>query len=186
MSLLEKIIRDAKIEFMIAKQDGVLEISEVIQIALNVSKKVYSLSSLSDDEKTALVLLSLKKGLAAAGGLPMFENIPAETKEAVEEQLLKAGLGVVDLMRKNAPLLFAPVKKALLVCFPACSHVLDILDSKDTAVLQDALRLVSPSPPVTTTQVVVVQTDANPPVESVKDTPLPNTPEKESNQEASP
>jgi hypothetical protein len=185
MSVLETIIRDAKVEFLIAKHDGVLEASEVIHIGLNVAKKVFALANLSEEEKDAMVILCLKKGLAAAGGLsglPGLAALPPAALDAVEEQLLKAGVGAAHAMRKAAPALFAPVKKALLGCLPYCSLVASVMDPKDAAVLHEAVQVLTP---VQAIQEEPAQTDAPRPAAPVEDIPLPNTPDVAPNPAAS-
>jgi hypothetical protein len=192
-SALELIIRDAKVDFLIAKHDGVLEASEVVQIALTVAKKVYALTYLSEDEKDSLVLLTLKKGLAAAGGmgsLPAFSALPAAAVEVVEEQLMKAGVTAVREMRKALPAIFAPVKKALLGCLPYCSlieSVASVVQPKDAKLVKEAVSLVHAvvDSPAESTQVVVVEKSEAPLVKLPEDIPLPNTPEKESSPVAS-
>ena len=197
-SPLELIVREAKVEFAIAKHDGVLEVSEIISIALLVAKKVYALTGLSEAEKDAMVLLALKKGLAVAGGLdglPAFSAIPASAREAVEDQLLKAGLSAVQAMRAAAPALFAPLKKVVRSCLPYCFAVqaaAAAVDPKAAALIQEALKLVGnteessqESVVVTVVEPVKVEPKESPkevkesPKEPVvENTPLPNTPEK--------
>ena len=205
-SPLELIVREAKVEFAIAKHDGVLEVSEIISIALLVAKKVYALTDLSEAEKDAMVVLALKKGLAVAGGLdglPAFSAIPAAAREAVEDQLLKAGLSAVQAMRAAAPALFAPLKKVVRSCLPYCSAVqaaAAAVDPKAAALIQEALKLVGNTEESSQESVVVTVVDApkeevkepvNEPVTEpvkepvkepvtepvVENTPLPNTPE---------
>lgn len=189
-SPLELIVREAKVEFTIAKHDGVLEVSEIINIALLVAKKVYALTNLSEAEKDAMVVLALKKGLAVAGGLdglPAFSAIPASAREAVEDQLLKAGLSAVQAMRAAAPALFAPLKKALRGCLPYCSvvqTVADAVDPKAAALVREALELVGNTAETSQESVVVTV------VEPVKESPTepakeePKEPVKESPKEA--
>jgi hypothetical protein len=197
-SPLELIVREAKVEFAIAKHDGVLEVSEIISIALLVAKKVYALTGLSETEKNAMVVLALKKGLAVAGGLdglPAFSAIPASAREAVEDQLLKAGLSAVQAMRAAAPALFAPLKKAVRSCLPYCSAIQSAaaaIDPKAAALIQEALKLVGNTEESSQESVVVtvVEPAKESPKEEVKEspkepakepqvenTPLPNTPE---------
>jgi len=180
MSAIETIIRDAKVDFVIAKHDGVLEASEVVHIALVVAKKVFALANLSEDEKDALVLLCLKKGLAAAdgmAGLPALAALPPATVAAVEEQFLKAGVSAARAMRAAFP-----VKKALLACLPYCSAVAAVLDPKDAAVVKEALQLLTPA---NATQATVAQTAETRPVVLVEDIPLPNIPDEVPNPVAS-
>lgn len=186
MSAIETIIRDAKVDFVIAKHDGVLEAAEVVQIALKIARKVFALANLSEDEKDALVLLCLKKGLAAAdgmAGLPALAALPPGALAAVEEQFLKAGVSAARAMRAAVPALFAPVKKVLLGCLPYCSAVAAVLDPKDAAVVHEALQLLTP---VDTTQAVVAQSAEARPAAPVEDIPLPNTADEVPNPVASP
>ena len=62
-SPLEALIKETKASFMIAKSDGVLDASEVIQIAVEVSQKVQKVAGLSGSEKIAMLLMSLRQGL---------------------------------------------------------------------------------------------------------------------------
>ena len=186
MSAIEAIIRDAKVDFVIAKHDGVLEDAEVVQIALKIARKVFALANLSEEEKDALVLLCLKKGLAAAdgmAGLPALAALPPGALAAVEEQFLKAGVSAARAMRAAVPALFAPVKKVLLGCLPYCSAVAAVLDPKDAAVVHEALQLLTP---VETTQAVVAQSAEARPAAPVEDIPLPNTADEVPNPVASP
>ena len=183
MSAVEDIVRGANLSFSIAKDDGTLEVSEVIRISLDVAKKVYSLQQLSEKEQEALVTFCLKKGLAAAGGLsglPAFAAVQGPALEALEGQVLHAGLTAVKMMRKNIPALFAPAKKLLARCLPVCSLVasaVKVLDPKDSAIVEEALRFVSEA--ASANQESVAPTSGNPPVAATSDTPPPNTSEME-------
>jgi hypothetical protein len=183
MSAVEDIVRGANLSFSIAKDDGTLEVSEVIRISLDVAKKVYSLQHLSEKEQEALVRFCLKKGLAAAGGLnglPAFAAVQGPALEALEGQVLHAGLTTVKMMRKNIPALFAPAKKLLARCLPACSLVasaVKVLDPKDSAIVEEALQFVSES--ASATQEPVAPTSENLPVAATSDAPPLNTPETE-------
>jgi hypothetical protein len=205
---LETIVRDAKVAFLIAKHDGVLEASEIIQIALEVAQKVYALGSLSEEEKDAMVLLALKKGLAAAEGLcslPAFAAIPAGALDALENQMLHAGLTAVKALRGAAPRLFAPVKDALRACAPyfslCASAATSVLPPKDAKMVQDALKcaeLVAGKPaepaagkpvdtltPPTQESVGAAPLIVRPVTPPVVDIPLPNTVHEEPNPAAS-
>jgi hypothetical protein len=193
-SVLESIIRDAKVAFVVAKLDGKLEASEVVQIAVQISQKIYALASVSSAEKDALVLLALKKGLAAADGLQglaAMAGIPPAALEAAEEQILKAGVAAAGALRAAAPKLFAPAKKALLSCLPCCAEAIAVAEKlmpADAALIEQAVKgvrtdlsgnTVAASPEsVAPTAVVQVRTVAEAPVEN---TPLPNTPAAEPN-----
>ena len=204
---LETIVRDAKVAFLIAKHDGVLEASEIIQIALEVAQKVYALGSLSEEEKDAMVLLALKKGLAAAEGLcslPAFAAIPAGALDALENQMLQAGLTAVKALRGAAPRFFAPVKDALRACVPyfslCASAATSALPPKDAKMVQDALKcaeLVAGKPaepvaqpvdtltPPTQESVGAAPLIVRPVTPPVVDIPLPNTVHEEPNPAAS-
>jgi hypothetical protein len=210
-SVLDTIIRDAKVDFLIAKHDGVLEASEIVHIALSVAQKVHALSSISDEEKDAMIVLSLKKGLAAAGGMPFVSDLPPAMVEGLENQLFQAGLAAVKAMRGVAPRLFAPAKNALLACLPYCSQLAGVASSvlapKDAAMIQEALKCaelvagkkeevtpVAPVVPAPAAEAVVSASQESAatavlndrPAESVEvNIPLPNTVHEEPNPAAS-
>ena len=210
-SVLDTIIRDAKVDFLVAKHDGVLEASEIVHIALSVAQKVHALSSISDEEKDAMIVLSLKKGLAAAGGMPFVGDLPPAMVEGLENQLFQAGLAAVKAMRGVAPRLFAPAKNALLACLPYCSQLAGVASSvlapKDAAMIQEALKCaelvagkkeevtpVAPVVPAPAAEAVVSASQESAvtavlndrPAESVEvNIPLPNTVHEEPNPAAS-
>jgi hypothetical protein len=199
---LETIVRDAKIAFLIAKQDGVLEASEIIHIALEVAQKVRALEALSEEEKDAMVLLALKKGLAAAEGLcnlPAFAAIPAGALDALENQMLQAGLTAVKAMRAAVPRLFGPVLRRCAPYFSLCSSAASsALPPKDAKMVQEALKcaeavagkpaeiVVAPvvTPPIQES-VEAPPLIVRPVTPPVVDIPLPNTVHEEPNPVAS-
>lgn len=135
-SALEKIINDTKESFIAAKRDGKLEVSEVIQIALQVSMKVHALSSVSFAEKEAFVLLCLKKGLASADGLKALASLSGSDLTEVESQILQAGIAAASALRGVAP----PLRKNLLACLlPFCSAA-QVLLPNESALIQEALK----------------------------------------------
>jgi hypothetical protein len=98
---LELIVKETKAAFIIAKSDGKLDASEVIQIAVDLAKKIQTLGNLSGSEKKALLLLTLKKSLDASGGLDTlasFANATPEVKAAFEDQLLTAASTTIDVV----------------------------------------------------------------------------------------
>jgi hypothetical protein len=193
-SPLETIVRDARIAFVIAKSDGKLDAAEVVQIAVQVSQKIYALSSLSPAEKDAMVLLCLKKGLSAANGLQGLSALAQLSPAALavaEEQILSAGMAAVSACRAAAPKLFAPVKN-WLAHFPFCSDFVKAATAllpKDTALVQEALQAV-PSSVVSILEPVVesdakVEPVAEPVQVVVENTVQLNVPEVEPSPEAS-
>jgi hypothetical protein len=205
---LETIVRDAKIAFLIAKQDGVLEASEIVHIALEVARKVRALESLSEEEKDAMVLLALKKGLAAAEGLrslPAFAAIPAGALDAIENQMLQAGLAAVKAMRAALPRLFGPLLARCAPYFSLCSSVASsVLPPKDAKMVEEALKCAEtlgakpltaePEKPLaekpaltppTQESVVVAPLVVRPVTPPVVDIPLPNTVHEEPSPAAS-
>lgn len=143
--LLEDIVKDARNQFILAKADGKLEAGEVVQIAVSVAQKVQKLGGLSGTEKKAVVLLSLKRGLEAAGGIP---GIAEEMRAEMEKQLLASASAAIDVavavsqgkidLRKPA------VWKA--VCLPLCSAAAQLAAAKvpkDVPVLKEALGAVA-------------------------------------------
>jgi hypothetical protein len=189
---LEQIVRDAKVSFIIAKQDGLLEATEVVQIAVEVALKIHALGSLSEEEKDAMVILALKKGLAAAGGmcdLPAFAALPPSAAELVENQLIKAGAAAVKAMRGAVPRLFAPVKNFLLACLPhfskAAAAAAPVLPPKDAKLLQEALKLLEVTTAPTQVSAETPAVSVRPATPPAADILLPNTVHEESSPGAS-
>jgi len=148
-SLLEGIIQEVRDGFVEAKADGKLEAAEVVHIASLASQKIYKLSGMSVADKKALVLLALKKGLDAAGGLQGLGDLAGLGPEAIataERQVLNAALASVDGLLSLVPHLFAPMKSALAACLPFCSSaesVLTALAPKDAALIHEAFLCVA-------------------------------------------
>ena len=147
MSALETLVRETRFAFMTAKEDGKLEVSEVIQIAVDLVQKIRKVPGLSLDDEKALLLHAIKKGLDSAGGvadLPLFKAASKETLVAFEEQLLAAAATAVDMVLSAASgkldirtLASASTWKA---CLPFCFSAASALLPKDLAVLADATK----------------------------------------------
>ena len=141
---IESLVKDTRHAFIIAKSDGVLDASEVIQIAVELAQKIQKVAGLSGAEKKSLLLLSLKRGLDASGGvdsLPGFVGASDEIKKAFENQLLTAASTTVDVMISAATgkLDFKkiPVRQ---ICLPLCTTVAKVVLPKDQKLIQDALK----------------------------------------------
>lgn len=183
-SILEGIILEVRDGFVEAKSDGKLEAAEVIHIASIASQKIYKLVGLSMADKRALIMLALKRGLDAAGGLHGLDDLVGLGPEALattERQVLNAALASVDGLLAAVPRLFAPVKSMLAACLPFCSSaesVLTALDPRDAALIHEAflcVATVAGKPPVVTpVTVVAAPSDVTPTLESVSvaDPPL--------------
>ena len=141
MSQLDELIKETRAAFIIAKSDGVLDAGEVISIAVALVQKIHKLSNVSGDEKKALLLHTLQKGLTDSGGLDSlasFVNASPEVKEAFEKELLSAASSAVDLILSAASGkldLRAPSIGCMLDCFKKVS----VLLPKDQKLLNDAL-----------------------------------------------
>ena len=141
---IELLVKETKAAFIIAKSDGNLDASEVIQIAVTLSQKVQKLVNLSGNEKKSLLLLTLKKGLDTSGGvgsLPGFADASAEVKAAFEENLLNAASAAID-----AVVLAASGKLDLkkpsnwLACLPFCLSAVNVMVPKDQVQLKEAVE----------------------------------------------
>ena len=155
LSDIVTVVNDIKDQFIRAKSDGKLESSEVVAIAVDAAKKIYAFRTISPAEKSSLVALVLKKGLAAAGGLSGLADLSGAgvaALEAVEKQVLEGALTAVQLMLSQAPHLFSAVSwlRSLLSsvrpylsgCLPACSQVAAVaraIDPKSSAVMEEIL-----------------------------------------------
>ncbi len=143
--VLEEIVKDARHQFILAKADGKLEAGEVVQIAVSVAQRVQKLGGLSGTEKKAVVLLSLKRGLEAAGGVP---GVAEEMRAEVEKQLLASASAAIDVAVAVAQGKIDLRKPAAwkAVCLPLCSAAAQLAAAhvpKDVPVLKEALEFVS-------------------------------------------
>jgi hypothetical protein len=155
---LEDIIKGACDAFTTAKADGVLEAGEVVQIAVDVARKLQRLAGLSGSEKKAVVLLTLKKGLDAAGGvasLPGLKEASLEMQEGFECQLLAAAGAALDIAFAAAAGKIDLQKPASWkACLPACLSLAQaavVLVPKDQQIVKDALNFalaLKPAQPV--------------------------------------
>jgi len=143
-SPIELLVKETKAAFIVAKTDGVLDASEVIQIAVTLSQKVQKLANLSGNEKKSLLLLTLKKGLDTSGGvgvLPGFAGASDEVKAAFEEHLLSAASAAIDavVLAANGKL---DLRKPSnwLACLPACLSAVEVVLPKDQVHLKEAVE----------------------------------------------
>jgi hypothetical protein len=139
---LEELVKETRHAFIIAKADGVLDAGEVIQIATMLVVKIQKLVGLSGPEKKAMLLLTLKKGLEASGGLdslPGFANTSEDTKKVFEDSLMSAVSVAVDMLLSAAAGKLDLRKPASwAACLPACLSAVKALVPKDHAYLMEA------------------------------------------------
>ena len=141
MSQLEDIIKETRAAFIIAKSDGVLDSSEVIQIAVELAQKISKLANLSGSEKKSVLLHSLKKGLDDSGGLDsltVYANATPEMKAAFQERLLGAASASVDLVLSAASGKLDLRKPSSWM--PCCFSVVKALLPKEQKLIQDAVK----------------------------------------------
>jgi hypothetical protein len=141
---LEELVKETRHAFIIAKADGVLDAGEVIQIATALVMKIQKLVGLSGSEKKAMLLLTLKKGLDASGGLdslPGFANTSEETKKVFEDSLMSAVSVSVDMLLSAAAWKLDLRKPASwAACLPVCLSAVKALVPKDHAYLVEATK----------------------------------------------
>ena len=141
MSQLEDIIKETRASFIIAKSDGVLDSSEVIQIAVELAQKISKLANLSGSEKKSILLHSLKKGLIDSGGLDglaIYAGLSAEVKAGFEDQLLAAASASVDLVLAAASGKLDIRKPSSWL--PSCFTVIKALLPKEQKLIADAVK----------------------------------------------
>jgi hypothetical protein len=160
MSQLEDLIKETRAAFIIAKSDGVLDSSEVIEIAVDLAQKVSKLASLSGTEKKSLLLHTLKKGLDDSGGfdsLVAFTSASDDMKRVFQEQILAAASAAVDLVLSAASGKLDLRKPASWL--PSCFNVVKALLPKDQKLINDALKFSDKyiNKDVETTEVTVVE-----------------------------
>ena len=101
MSQLDAIVKETRAAFIIAKADGVMDAGEVIQIAHTLAMKLYNVAGPDMNEKKALLMHTLKKGLDDDGGVDMLIGMAGastEIKEAFKSHLIGAASASVDLL----------------------------------------------------------------------------------------
>lgn len=152
---LEEVIKETRHAFIIAKADGILEAGEVVQIAVDVARKLQKFLGLSGAEKKAVVLLTLKKGLDSAGGvssLPGLKEATPEMQEIFEKQLLSAASAALDVVVAVAAGKIDLRKPASWkACLPACVSLAKgalVLLPKDQVILKEALEFATSALPV--------------------------------------
>ena len=141
MSQLDELIKETRAAFIIAKSDGVLDAGEVIEIAVSLVQKIHKLSNVSGDEKKALLLHTLQKGLTDSGGLDSlasFVNASPEVKEAFQKELLSAASSAVDLILSAASGIL-DLRKPSVGCMMDCFKTVSVFLPKDQKLLNDAL-----------------------------------------------
>ena len=147
---LDEIVKYAQGAFIQAKSDGVLEAGEVVQIAVGVAGRLQALGDqLRGSEKKSVVMYCLKKGMDAAGGigeLPGLKGASAETRKAVEDQLLAAAGAAIDMAvavaQGKLDLKKGGVKACFPLCFPFClsaATVVQALLPKEAALVKQAV-----------------------------------------------
>lgn len=136
---LEALVKETTDSFVTAKSDGVLTVSEVIKIAVNLSQKVQKVAGLAGSEKKAMLLMTLKKGLEASGGV--------EFLSGHEEQLINAAVASVEMVLLAASGGFDFKKpSSWRSCLPVClSMAKQVMAPKDAELLAEAVKSVAPA-----------------------------------------
>jgi len=145
MSALEAIVKETKALFIIAVEDGTLDSTEVMKIAVQVSQKLQRLPALSGSDKKATLLYVLKRALdvsCALDSLPGLKGASQEVKQSFENQLLNAASATIDIfVAASQGKLNLKNPSTFLSCLPFCLKAVEaVLDPKDAAVLQEALK----------------------------------------------
>lgn len=141
MSNLETLIKETKAAFIIAVGDGVLDASEVIQIAINLSQKIQTIAGLSGSKKKDTLLFIIKKALDASNGinsLPGLAGASQETKQAFEDQLLNAVSGAIEVFISASQGKLS--LKTWSACVPSCLAMASIISPKDSAILEEVSK----------------------------------------------
>ena len=142
MASLETLIKETKAAFIIAVADGVLDASEVIQIAVNLSQKIQNIAGLSGSKKKDTLLFIIKKALDASNGinsLPGLASASKETKQAFEDQLLNAVSGAIEVFI-SASQGKLNLKATWMACVPSCLAMAAIISPKDSAILEEVSK----------------------------------------------
>ena len=147
---LETLFDKVKTMFIDASKDGKLEPSEVLNIAFVVVKDVCLFKTLSLSEKKGLVLLSLQRGLSAAGSLKGFAHVDPSLIDELERQVLNLAVnsvfGAFDAVPQLLEVgngLLSYVRRFLSKYLPFCSQAAEVvsaIDPKDGALISEAVK----------------------------------------------
>jgi len=145
---LEAFIDKIKGQCVDAAKDGKIEVSELLTIAFVALKDIVAFESLSITEKKALVLLSLRHGLSAAGSLQGFAHIDSSLIVELEQQMLNLATRSAFAALDAAPQLFQAgavscIRQSLSKYLPFCSQgaqILSTIDPKDSALIAEAVQ----------------------------------------------
>jgi hypothetical protein len=168
-AVLEPLFTEVRHAFVIAKADNKLEVSEIIRIAVVFMQRLQKIPMVSDVEKKMLVLLSLKMGLDASGGVDSLfgTNVTTpETNFVIEDQMLKAVMASVDLVLASSSGKLDMKKsfdwRACVPLFLSCSRILpkgcqDLLSQAATFAKRFIKDLPAPVASVVDSVVTVVE-----------------------------
>lgn len=192
MSVVEKILEDAKQGFVTALRDGKIDSGNLVKVVSGIAKRVNALPIEVEDKKEFLTM-ALKKAAEAAGASD------SDGFAAVLHKAVSAGHGLIDAAKvSSVATLLSLLVSFLSRCLPACSQVAAVtsgLDPKDTELIAAALKAEKAVETVESTleslTVKVSETgerlvEVAPLKEVQEDTPAPNISDKESSPEASP
>jgi hypothetical protein len=192
MSVVEKILEDAKQGFVTALRDGKIDSGNLVKVVAGIVKRVNALPIEVEDKKEFLTM-ALKKAAEAAG-------VSDSAAFAVLDKAVSAGHDLIDAVKvSSVATLLSLLVSFLSRCVPACSQVAAVtsaLDPKDTELIAAALKAEKAVETVESTleslTVKVSETGERlvevlaPLKEVQEDTPVPNVSDMESSPEASP
>lgn len=160
MSALQSILDSTLQSFKDVKKSGNVTQVDVLKIATNLLKSLYTMETLTTDEKKAFVFMSLQRGLNEVGRLQELSCVDPGIVSEVEKQILHIVVNAVFGLGDAFPQVFAEIKgivssvrRFLSKYIPACSEaaaVASSLDPKDGVLIVEAVAalklLTTPAP----------------------------------------
>lgn len=194
MSVVEKILEDAKQGFTTALRDGKIDSGHLVKVVTSIAKRVNALPIEVGDKK-AFLTMALKKAAEAAGasGSAGFA--------VVLHKALGAGHDLIDAAKVfSVATRLSSLTSFLSRCLPVCSQVAAVtsaLDPKDTELIAAALKAAEKAVETveSTLESLTIKVTENgersvevgaPLKEVQEDIQSSNIPDKESSPEASP
>jgi hypothetical protein len=148
-SKLELLLDSTVTQFKEVQKTGALTLPEVVKIATTVAKEIYTLETLTTEEKKAVVLMALQRGLDSVGPLQGLSHVDPALASEVEKHVLHIAVTAIFGLGDVFPQAFAGAQNALSYIrsslskyLPFCSQaaVASALDPKDTALIAEAVK----------------------------------------------
>jgi hypothetical protein len=171
-SKLELLLDSTVTQFKEVQKTGTLTLPQVLKIATTVAKDIYTLETLTTEEKKAVVLMALQRGLDSVGPLKILNHVDPALASEVEKHVLHVAVMAIFGLGDVFPHAFAGAQNALSYVrsylskyLPFCSQaaaVASTLDPKDTLLIAEAVKALKAFDSVSAPALEVRTVETNP------------------------